>query len=339
MTIESNKNENSNSNINTLFNFEDDSDDAYELVLPPECEIKQSSIAGCSKDEQTMSLLYEESSEEKRVSFDMSKNEYLTVERYINNSGNSSFDADDEFQTGDELDINKFAIDLGTITEIQNLRISREAHSIEDEINNNKMRLEMLNKVENETANLDFSTGSSDLTGMQYNDIKIETNTFKNDNYNKYKDSNTTGYGTCNDMPANTTYKIQDESSDCSLLTNTIKNENTNYSNFDTNASNSKLDLFTEYISKIDIPEDRLVKILMNKEGELSKLDNRQLPSENERLKLEKDKLNLKNSFTNENISQDVATAPIVEVSKVIVENIRSLKDNPFILKDKSGKI
>lgn len=84
-------------NKKEIFHFDDNEDEEYEFVLPPECKISQdgphSSIStnkGC--------LDLAETGKERKVSFNTEKNEYYYVERHSDQEDTACFDADDEFR-------------------------------------------------------------------------------------------------------------------------------------------------------------------------------------------------------------------------------------------------
>lgn len=131
----------------SMFNFKDDSNDDFELILPPECEIKQ------QENNNEFELHFgtmqpnSASSQEKRVSFDSTKNQYYVIER-------GQKDTDFLFETDDEFRTSEFEIDLGIATEIcgqvYDLKITHEAPApIEDSVvKNEKMKTEVLNEIE-----------------------------------------------------------------------------------------------------------------------------------------------------------------------------------------------
>ncbi|KAM0680452.1 hypothetical protein GINT2_001512 [Glugoides intestinalis] len=131
----------------SIFNFKDDSNDDFELILPPECEIKQYE-AGADFELHFGAMQPNSGcTHEKRVSFDSTKNQYYVLER-------RQRETDTLFETDDEFCTSEFEIDLGIATDIggqvYDLKIAHEAPSPikDDMVDDGRMKIEALNEVE-----------------------------------------------------------------------------------------------------------------------------------------------------------------------------------------------
>lgn len=197
---------------NQFFNFTEDLDEEYELVLPPECEIRSASggyapncgsytsaFPGCSEytcgqpDSSDASMgsvlsggkcgadsgygIAENETdqpslggENRRVSFDTSRNQYFTVERYNKDNENPLFEADDEFQASE------FEISLDTAREQdREVYYSKIAHerpplSNEDSISSEK-KIAILEQIESriQSDRVDIDSQVSSTAGSAVN--------------------------------------------------------------------------------------------------------------------------------------------------------------------------
>lgn len=95
-----------------IFHFEDNDDEDYEFVLPPEYKIDQDiykTRGDASIDERSRGLTETEIGDamgERKVSFNTNKNEYYYVERHSDQEEAACFCADNEFRPKDfEIEI------------------------------------------------------------------------------------------------------------------------------------------------------------------------------------------------------------------------------------------
>lgn len=319
-----------------FFNFNDDSNEEYELILPPECELKHSATVpiggipnfGIHTDTTRAQAERERESmtsqnQKRRVSFDTSRNEYFMMECHQSDGENIFFGSEDDPQ------VSEFEIGLdqaeGREWKVYCSKIAHEKVEapIDEIFGAREEKIEILEKIESKLMKEQAKDSFQIVNGGGAKPRNSTVNSIVNsiDGRNNTRNELVSSADRKNTVTANkntaTTDKNAVTANKNAVTTDknavkTNKKINKNSTAFD----NSERNLF-EYISTIGYTKDRLAQVYANEPPETIKEENVS---------------SLEITFS------DLTTEPETDDRGIIVENIPRISNNPFIMKDRLGK-
>lgn len=278
-----------------IFEFNDDSDENIEFVLPTEYQIQQPSADSSNEIH-------------KKVSFDISKNKCHLVERQGNSLTGIFFDEGIE----DSSDKREFSIDLGR-SELHNSKIE---HSTEDTYNSTQRTLtentikECLEKFTEETED----KSNSILIEEKQSFFKYdEPDNEKSEDKSKFKadNSNTEQYGCKQD------FSLDEEDQDNS----NIKDSNNTSNQF--KESELKRIITSNPIPFIEAETSTDIKLSKVLSDFVSKIQVKPVENKSQSIEFQI------------NSSSTIETMKSGNDEKIQVIKIGSIKNNPFVIKDK----